>query len=280
MDWLQRVNAALDLLEKKLEEPLDLVEIANAANSSPFHFQRMFHMLTGMTVAEYVRKRRLTLAAHELASSGAKVIDVALKYGYDSPESFSKAYQKIHGITPSQTRRSGAQLKAFPRISIEITRKGEQEVAYRIEEKESFEVIGKKASLVCEKDSRLPFWRKCGQDGTIGKLAEIGADGRILGITMDLRGDRFTYMIAARADRDVHAAHLARVTIPAATWAIFTSVGPLPGAIQDVFNQIYQEWFPATGYEHSGSPEIEVYFPGNGAAEDYRCEVWIPVVRN
>jgi AraC family transcriptional regulator len=123
---------ALDLMEKKMEEPLDIEEIAKAAYSSPFHFQRMFHMLTGMTVAEYMRKRKLTLAAQELAMSSSKVVDVAFKYGYDSPESFSKAFRKIHGIAPSEARNSGVSLKAFPRISFHISLKGDKDVDYRI----------------------------------------------------------------------------------------------------------------------------------------------------
>jgi AraC family transcriptional regulator len=111
LDWLNRMKNALDLMEKKLDERLDIEEIAKAAYASPFHFQRMFLMLTGMTVAEYIRKRKLTLAAQELATSSSKVLDVAFKYGYDSPESFSKAFRKIHGITPSEARNP---LKLFP----------------------------------------------------------------------------------------------------------------------------------------------------------------------
>lgn len=123
MEWLVRMKDALDLMERKMEEQLDIGEIAKVAYSSPFHFQRMFHMLTGVTVAEYIRKRKLTLAAQELAISSAKVLDVALKYGYDSPESFSKAFRKLHGITPSAAREPGAQLKAFPRISFHLSLK-------------------------------------------------------------------------------------------------------------------------------------------------------------
>jgi AraC family transcriptional regulator len=178
LDWLNRMKNALDLMEKKLDERLDIEEIAKAAYASPFHFQRMFLMLTGMTVAEYIRKRKLTLAAQELATSSSKVLDVAFKYGYDSPESFSKAFRKIHGITPSEARNPGVSLKAFPRITFHLSLKGDKEMDYRIVEKEAFTVIGKSIRVTCqdgEHTRQIPkFWEKCHRNGTIAKLASIG----------------------------------------------------------------------------------------------------------
>jgi AraC family transcriptional regulator len=250
-----------------------------------FIFQRMFLMLTGMTVAEYIRKRRLTLAAQGLATSSSKVLDVALKYGYDSPESFSKSFRKIYGIAPSEARNPGVSLKAFPRITFHLSLKGDKEMDYRIVEKEAFTVIGKSIQVTCEDGEhtrQIPkFWEKCHQDGTIAKLTSIGTGENLLGIILDMqpgKGD-FTYMIGTQADLTSSVKGFSVSTIPASTWAIFTCVGPLPGSIQSVFGRIFQEWFPATGYEHSGAPELEVYPPGDTMAEDYRCEVWIPVVK-
>ncbi|WP_211246715.1 AraC family transcriptional regulator [Cohnella pontilimi] len=280
MDGLERMRNALEFMERNMDQPLDVEEIAKAAYSSPFHFQRMFHMLTGVTVAEYTRKRKLTLAANELATSSAKVIDVALKYGYESPEAFSKAFRKLHGITPSQARHPGAFLKAFPRISFQLVLTGDQEFIYRIEDKPAFEVLGKSVKLICgdESYSRQSFWSDCERDGTLRKLVAAEPYPGLMGITMDVRED-FTYMIAREAAGTALMEGLTLRTIPACTWAIFTSVGPLPEAIQSVIRRIFQEWFPATGYEHSGGPEIEVYLPGDSKAEDYTCEVWIPIVK-
>jgi AraC family transcriptional regulator len=276
---------AIDLMEKKMEEPLVIEEIAKAAYSSPFHFQRMFHMLTGMTVAEYTRKRKLTLAAQELATSSFKVLDVALKYGYDSPESFSKAFRKIHGIAPSEARNPGVSLKAFPRISFHLSLKGDKDMDYRIVEKEAFTVAGKSIQTTCEDGQQFreipKFWQECHQDGTVAKLAASGTGEDLLGICLDMqpgKGD-LTYMIASQTDLTSPAEGFIMRTIPASIWAIFTSVGPMPGAIQNVFGRIFQEWFPATGYEHTGAPELEVYPPGDVTAEDYRREVWIPIVK-
>jgi AraC family transcriptional regulator len=285
VDWLIRMKEAIDLMERKMEERLDIEEIAKAAYVSPFHFQRMFHMLTGMTIAEYTRKRKLTLAAQELAMSQSKVLDVALKYGYDSPESFSKAFRRIHGIAPSEARNPGVSLKAFPRISFHLSLKGDKDMDYRIVEKEAFTVIGKSIQTTCqdgENTRQIPkFWEECHLDGTFAKLDFLATSESLFGICLDMQpgqGD-FNYMIASQTDQTSPDVGLSLRTIPASTWAIFTSVGPMPGAIQSLFGRIFQEWFPATGYEHAGAPELEVYPPGDTAADDYRCEVWIPIVK-
>jgi AraC family transcriptional regulator len=285
LDWLIRMKNALDLMEGRMEERMDIEEIAKAAYVSPFHFQRMFHMLTGMTIAEYSRKRKLTLAAQELATTSSKVVDVALKYGYDSPESFSKAFRKIHGIAPSEARNPGVNLKAFPRISFHLSLKGDKDMDYRNVEKEAFTVVGKSIQTTCEDGQQtrdIPkFWQESNQDGTVAKLGSIGTGENLLGVCLDMqpgKGD-LTYMIASQTNLTSHEEGFTLRTIPASTWAIFTSVGPMPGAIQSVIGRIFQEWFPATGYEHAGAPELEVYPPGDITAEDYRCEVWIPIVK-
>ncbi|WP_175598053.1 AraC family transcriptional regulator [Paenibacillus luteus] len=286
MEWLLRMKEAIDLMEKKMEEPLNIEEIAKAACASPFHFQRMFLMLTGVTVAEYMRKRKLTLAAQELAMSPVKVIDVAQKYGYDSPESFAKAFRKIHGISPSEARNPGNSLKAFPRIAFQLSLKGDKDMDYRILKKEAFTVVGKSFRLSCEDNQQMreipKLWQQAHQDGTIAKLGAIAAEGDLLGIIANMQpgGNEFDYWIAGESDAASGTESFDRTVIPASTWAIFTSIGPMPGAIQSVFERIYQEWFPATGYEHAGTAEMELYPEGDTTAEDYRCEIWIPVVKN
>jgi len=285
MEWLLRMKDAIDLIENSMEERLDIERIAQAACSSPFHFQRMFHMLTGMTVAEYTRKRKLTLAAQELAMTSAKVIDVALKYGYDSPESFAKAFRKIHGIAPSEARQPGVGLKAFPRISFQLSVKGDKDMDYRIVDKEAFTVAGKGLTVTCQDGDnlrRIPlFWQECNTDGTVEKLGALSANGLLLGLCLDMQpgqGD-FTYMIAAEPSDAAAAASFETRQVLASTWAVFTAKGPLPGSIQNVTARIFQEWFPATGYEHSGAPEMEVYPLGDTTAADYECEIWIPIVK-
>lgn len=246
MEWLQRMEDSLDYLEHHMELPLNVNETARVACSSPYHFQRMFHMVTGVTLGEYVRKRKLTLAAQELASSNIKVLDVALKYGYDTPESFAKAFRRVHGFSPSAAREPGKILKAYPRLSFHISLKGDQEVDYQIIEKEAFPVIGKKIQ-VSTKDGenfrRIPaFWAECYKNGTTEKICSLAEKNEFLGICMDYYAakEKMSYMIAVESDRKDHGG-LDVKTIPAATWAIFQSVGSMPGAIQRVWERIYSE---------------------------------------
>lgn len=285
LDWLTRMKDALDLMEQKMEEPLDINEIAKAACSSTSHFQRMFLMLTGMTISEYIRKRKLTLAAQELAMTTSRVLDVALKYGYDSPESFSKAFRKVHGVPPSEARGKGVNLKAFPRISFHLSLKGDKDMDYKIVEKVAFTVIGKSFKVTTKNGENLrlipKLWKECNQDGTTARLSAIGKDKDLLGVCIDVQHDleQLTYLIAVEDSSGTDAEGLISRTIPASTWAVFTSTGPMPGAIQNVWKRIFQEWFPATGYEHSGGADLEVYPLGDTSAEDYRCEIWVPIVK-
>ncbi|WP_019912226.1 effector binding domain-containing protein [Paenibacillus sp. HW567] len=285
MEWLIRMKNALDYMESKMTEPLHIEDVAKVAHVSPYHFQRMFGMLTGVTVADYIRKRRLTLAAQELAISKLRVLDVALKYGYDSPEAFAKAFRKAHGLTPSAAREPGVQLKAFPRLSFHLSLKGDQEMEYKIVEKEAFTVIGKSMEVTTrdgENLRRIPeFWKETNVDGTYDKLLEIGVDKDLLGIcmSMDMEKELLSYWIGVEGTPETDPQGYETAVVPAASWAVFTSVGPMPHAIQKVWQRIFQEWFPSTGYEHAGGPEFELYPLGDTHAENYVCEVWIPVVK-
>lgn len=283
MDWLGAMNKAVEYLEVNITEKLDIEEVATIALSSPFHFQRMYHMLTGVTVAEYVRRRRLTLAAQDILS-GEKIIDVAYKYRYETPEAFTKAFGKMHGISPTAAREPGANLKAYPKLFFHISIKGEKDMNYKIIEKESFNVVGRQKRISAvngENFKQVPaFWDDCMKDGSHVWLCSKAGQLGVLGICMDLNTfdeGFFTYMIAVEEIRESLPEGYVPVNIPAATWAVFESVGPLPEAIQDVTRRIFAEWFPATGYQHDCAPELEVYPEGDIHSPDYRCEVWIPI---
>ncbi|MFD0590354.1 effector binding domain-containing protein [Paenibacillus sp. GCM10027627] len=286
MDALIDLKHALDYMETQMENRLDIEEVAKAACMSAFHFQRLFHVVTGVTVAEYVRKRKLTLAAQELASSTAKVVDVALKYGYDTPESFSKAFRRIHGLSPSEARTEGAKLKAFPRISFQLILKGDKDMDYRIENKEAFTLVGKSINTTTQNGENhnqiTQFWQDVLSDGTFSDLLTIAQEEKSFGACYNLNQatGQFSYLIGVNSSLDAAKENNYQVReIPAATWAVFTSVGPLPHTIQQTFTRVFQEWFPATGYEHAGGSELEVYYPGDTSVDDYRCEIWIPILK-
>ncbi|MGI6705797.1 MAG: helix-turn-helix transcriptional regulator [Clostridia bacterium] len=148
MEWLERVNGAIDYIEDNLAGHIDYKTAAQIACCSTYQFQRMFSFITDVSLSEYIRRRRLTLAAFELQHSNMKVVDVAFKYGYDSPEAFTRAFQNLHGVTPSSARDEGVKLKAYPRISFQMSIKGDVEMNYRIEKNNPFPCsVWKKSSV-------------------------------------------------------------------------------------------------------------------------------------
>ncbi|HEY96853.1 MAG TPA: AraC family transcriptional regulator [Dehalococcoidia bacterium] len=299
MEWSERMNAAVDYIEENLAGDIDFTEAANRTCCSKFHFQRMFFAIIGVTPAEYVRRRRLTLAATELSSSREKVIDIAMKYGYDSPDSFTRAFRNVHGVTPTAAREPGVNLTTYPRISFHIELKGGTNMDYRIVEKPAFEVIAKPQSISAEivhKWVIIPedwekFWwdyweaffrEKRGEslDKMSGGKPGLVTGARYLAITtIDSDIKSFSYAVGIEKPDGPLSAGYEVITIPAATWAVFESIGPLPKAIHDLEDKVFTEWFPSTGYEHDTKPELEVYLPGDTNSQDYRCQFWEPVVK-
>ena len=228
-----------------------------------------------MTVGEYIRARRMTLAAQELSGSDAKVIDVAVKYGYDSPDSFAKAFQRFHGITPSQARAPGAKLRSFAPLHIKVTLEGGGMLDYRIVEKAAFTIVGIKRRFNSETSyQEIPkYWRDWASDMR-------GLEG-MFGVCMDMDGKDFDYWIA-----DLYAPWkdipegCGTTQIPGGLWAEFTCKGPLPDSLQRVNTQIWSEWLPAlTGYQLAGNYSIEIYTPPAEKPEDNVSYICIPLKR-
>jgi AraC family transcriptional regulator len=282
MEWLNAMNKAIEYLEANITEKLNIEKVAQIALSSTFHFQRMYHMITGVTVAEYIRRRRLTLAAQDIIS-GEKIINVAYKYGYETPEAFTKAFGKMHGMSPSAARKPGANLKAYPKLSFHISIKGDKNMNYKIIDKGSFTVVGKqrRISMVDEKNfKQVPgFWNDCMEDGSYEWICSKAGELGVLGVSKDFDKykDEFSYMIGVEEIKDCLPNGYISTNIPAATWAVFESVGALPEAPHDLLRRIFTEWMPATGYQHDCAPEIEVYPKGDMYSPYYKCEIWIPV---
>ncbi|MCC5464013.1 AraC family transcriptional regulator [Pelosinus baikalensis] len=282
MDWLDAMNKAIEYLEANITEKLDIEKVAKIALSSTFHFQRMYHMITGVTIAEYIRRRKLTLAAQDIIS-GEKIINVAYKYGYETPEAFTKAFGKMHGMSPSAARKPGANLKAYPKLSFHISIKGDKNMNYKIIDKGSFTVVGKQRRISMvdgENFKQVPeFWNDCMKDGSYEWICSKAGELGVLGVSKDFDKykDGFIYMIGVEKIKDTLPKGYVSTNIPATTWAIFESVGALPEATHDLIRRIFTEWMPATGYQHDCAPEIEVYPKGDMYSPDYKCEIWIPV---
>jgi AraC family transcriptional regulator len=287
LNWIAGIQHAIDYIEENLTQELDYEEIANQASSSSFHFQRVFGILCGCTLGEYIRARRLTLAGMELAASDIKVIDAALKYGYENPESFSRAFAKFHGITPSQAKTPGASLKLLSKLSVKLVMEGGLAMDYRIEEKAAFKVIEKVALFSTKGDSHLQeipkFWERSRTDGSIRTLCGFCCgsefDGRILGVCYgDGCSAEFTYSIASGYNGKTPVPEGFRIKeIPARTWAIFKCKGAIPDAIQDLWRRIYTEFFPTSDYVPKNEIDFEAYPEGNLSSPDYESEIWVAV---
>ena len=284
MEWLQRLNESLIYLEEHIADTIAYEEAARIACCSTFHYQRMFTYIAGMPLSEYVRRRRMTAAAFDLQSGGMKVIDVSLKYGYDSPTAFNRAFQSVHGVPPSAAREEGVNLKAYPRISFAISIKGEAEMNYKIEKRDAIRIVGVKEHMdlnVEDNFANVPlFWKKTIQSGIVPTI--IGAMDNepygLLGVSTCMNGKDFDYYIAAASGKPLPQG-LEEYLVPAGTWAIFDCVGPMPQAVQDLQKRIVTEWLPVSGYEYADAPDIEVYSDGDQSSKDYRCQVWLPVVK-
>ncbi len=285
MDGLQRLMDSIQFIEERLDSELSMDDIAEAAATSKFYFQRLFHMVTGVTVAEYIRKRRLTLAAQELAFHNQKVIDIALKYGYETPEAFSKAFKKAHGISPSEARSSGSTLKAYPKLSFQIQLKGVEEMNYKILEKPSFQVVGQGITVSMENGEnlkRIPqFWDEVNTNGFTDHLSAYAGDLGVVGVCTDFNSDsnEFVYFIGIeKPSEPIDLENIEEIEIPSQTWAVFESIGAMPHAIQQVWDRVFTEWFPSTGYKPAEGPQLESYPEGDVTSTAYHSEVWIPIV--
>ncbi|OPJ55193.1 AraC family transcriptional regulator [Clostridium oryzae] len=282
MEWLEKLNCAVDYIEKNLEGEIKYEKAAQIACCSTYHFQRMFSYIAGVHISEYIRRRRLTRAALDL-QSGDKVLEVALRYGYESPTAFNRAFQNIHGITPSAAQKEGISLKAYPRISFKITVKGVSEMEFRIENKGKFRIVGLKTALansIEQNFKEVPqFWQKVSQNGDLAKIAALinREPFGVLGVSACLESlKQWEYYIAAPSDAEVPLG-MEEYIVPACTWAIFPGESDSPKAIQELEKRIVTEWLPSSGYEYANAPDVEVYLSPDPSHPKY--EVWLPIVK-
>lgn len=280
MEWIDRLNEAIGYIEEHLTDEIDYEHLGRIACCSSYHFQRMFAYMAGVPLSEYIRRRKMSLAAVDLQGKDRKVIDVAGKYGYQSPTAFNRAFQSVHGIAPSAVKNEGVSVKSFPPVTFKITVKGVEEMNYRIETKESFRIVG--VSVPLDKDIEKNFavipskWQEISMNGTLQRL--IGMMNTpikgVLGISTCNDTEPWKYYIAVSSSQEK--GDLEEYIVPAATWAVFPGSGSNQ-SIQELERRIVTEWLPTSGYEYGDAPDVEVYL--NPDPENAQYEVWIPVVK-
>lgn len=287
MEWLLELNRSLDYIEEQLEGNMQLEQIAGEAakiaRCSAYHYQRIFSYLAGMTLSEYLRRRRMTLAAGHLRA-GEKVLDTALFYGYDSPTAFNRAFQTVHGVTPSEAKKEGVKLKAYPRIRFQITIKGAEQMEYRMEHKPPFYIVGisRIVGATMEQNAQIipQMWTDAAVTGVIAGLVQklvpsSDYPNGLLGVCGMIKDEWRYYIGVASKQGEVLPDTMESLLVPESDWAVFSGKGRMPEAIRDLERRIFTDWLPSSGYEYADAPDIEAYLTPN--PQDSVFEVWLPV---
>lgn len=300
MDWIIGIQHAIDYIEDNLTETIDYEEVAKKCYSSSYHFQRVFSLLCGFTLGEYIRNRRLTLAGRELATTNAKVIDVAMKYGYESPDSFAKAFQKFHGILPSQARNNGSNLKSFSRLVLKFSLEGGTTMNYRIETKPAMILLGYKKRFSGTpydesrqhqegnffKTTRAHQWMLKGisndKMSDYCVLSNFDDDGYdfYISVTTDAYERENLYNSEVTGINFMHKFGFEEIVIPERTYLVFETEKtkmPIPEYFE-IRKQIAAEWLSNDEYQIVNAPELAVYHWGiTGGYNGRTIEIWIPI---
>lgn len=284
---LERLNEALDHIESHLDQRIEVTELARIAMTSEYHFRRMFSALAGISLSEYIRRRRLTVAGAEVLAGERTLLDIAVRHGYGSGEAFARAFRAVHGVGPGEARRDGATLHAQPRMSFRLIVEGSSSMRYRVVEKDEFQVVGKKVRVPLVHVGMNPaiadFIRGIDAETMqrISALSDQQPEG-IVGVSDNLdpsraEGTELDYyhavVTATAAPEDLDA-----LTVPAGTWAVFENSGPFPESLQYLWRDVFTQWFPSNPYESRPGPEIlRTRLSQDAAQAD--AELWIPVAR-
>ncbi len=286
MNVLAEFNEAMKYIEQNLMCNIELNQVSRIAGCSEYHFRRMFSFLSGMPLGEYIRRRRLSAAAILLQTESVKVIDLALRLGYETPEAFTKAFQAMHGVTPSQAKKEDIALKVLPPITFQLTISGGIEMNYRIIEKNEFNIVGFKKRIT------LQFRGINTQMGSLLQKLTPQIIAELKGLC-DIEPKGILNVSANFQERTIEGSELDQyigvatsqtgsnlydiLHVEASTWAVFKVVGAFPEALQNTWAKIYAEWFPASGYELTGGPELLWNESPDTSRADYKSEIWIPV---
>jgi len=271
LDLLTQLNNAMAYIEKNITDDEALSHVSETTHYSPYHFQRIFNYIADMPLAEYIRRRKLSLAAEDLQSDGERILDLAVKYGYDSADSFTRAFARQHGVSPSAARRSGVHLQIYPPLTFQIQIKGVQKMNWRIEKREAFDIFGLERVFKHAQSGKVPdFWRECMENGEYDRLFQAAGSAEqksgpcLINAACGYREtdkDSFSYILFAQIKDGCDVSGFTTARIPKATWAVFRSeVSDTIGKqIPKLFHRAYSEWLPSSGYDKASGPDLEIY---------------------
>lgn len=287
IDFIEKMNAALDYIENHLDDDIDYTELAREAGCTEYHFSRMFSFITGQNLSLYIRRRRLSNAAIDLAADKPGILDIAVKYGYSSVDAFSRAFKDVHEILPSQVKKNPSTVKVYPRIIFNLSITGGQEMKYRIVEKESFRIVGIKKHVDLVFHGVNPEIAAMWESLTSKEIARwktlSNTDPKgIISASTNFSEDRMTGK--GSLDHYIGAATTSRIEtddscleVQAGLWAVFESLGKFPDTLQNIWGRIYSEWFPAVPYEVAPGPEMLWNEQPDTSDPDFKSEIWIPI---
>ncbi|MCD9588443.1 AraC family transcriptional regulator [Streptomyces sp. 8ZJF_21] len=284
---LERLNEALDHIESRLDQRIEVADLARIAVTSEYHFRRLFSALAGISLSEYIRRRRLTVAGAEVLAGERTLLEIAVRYGYGSGEAFARAFRAMHGVGPGEARRAGAAVNSQPRMSFRLVVEGSSSMRYRVVEKERFHVVGRKVRVPLVHEGVNPriaeFIRSIDEETMrrIAALSDQEPEG-ILGVSDNLdpsraEGTELDYyhgvVTGAAAPEGLDG-----LAVPAGAWAVFENSGPFPRALQYLWRDVFTQWFPSNPYQSRPGPEIlRTRLSQDAARAD--AELWIPVER-
>jgi len=288
---LERLNQAMEHIEGHLDESVDVAELARIAATSEYHLRRMFSALAGMPLSEYIRRRRLTVAGAEVLAGREPLLDIAVRYGYGSGEAFARAFRAVHGVGPGEARRTGAALVSQPRLTFRLTVEGSSSMRYRVVDRTAFTVVGLKTRVplvhLGPNQAIIDFVRGIDRPvlDHLEKLSDQEPRG-IVAVCDDLDPSRaegtgldyYHGVITSGAAPEATPEGTTTLTASPGTWAVFTTSGPAPQAIQELWRDVFTEWFPANPYRSRPGPEIlRTHLSADGSEAE--AELWLPVER-
>ena len=272
MNYINELKRAVDYIEDNLDKDINFEIVAKEVGMSAFYFQRIFTAIIGISPTAYIRNRRLTVAAQEISKNNENILDIALKYGFESHEAFSRAFKNFHGIVPKMAKTDGNEFKNFCKANLDIEVNANNILSYRIESKDIIKVSAFFRKFNIENKDEIPkYWEELKESGTLEKISN-NYKKDLLGICIGTQSDfEYKYGIGVEQTEDIETnIEIEKIEIPKSTWVVFKCKGQDEKNINELWSRIYKEFFITSSYKQSMDIDFELY-------DDKNTEIWIPI---